>query len=137
MTRSPLSNTVAPVTAAPVVLVTGLDSPVIIDSSILALPATMMPSVGTRSPFLTTSRSPTAIVSMSMSVKFAGLSHSTFSGEAAFSLCAVRGRSLISDCTALPVPSRALVSSSRPTSTRVMTTPTDSKYGSREPSGNT
>ena len=52
-------------------------------------------------------------------------------------LCAVRGRSLISDCTALPVPSRALVSSRRPTSTRVMTTPTDSKYGSREPSGNT
>ena len=140
ITQPPLSSTVAPVTGSPAVLETGLDSPVIIDSSIRASPATITPSVGTRSPFLTTSRSPVAMASMSVSVKCAGLRHSmpsTWSAEVALSLCAVRGRSLISDCTALPVPSRALVSSRRPTSTRVMTTPTDSKYGSREPSGNT
>ena len=140
ITQSPLSSTVAPVTGSPAVLETGLDSPVIIDSSIRASPATITPSVGTRSPFLTTSRSPVTMASMSVSVKCAGLRHSmpsTLSAEVALSLCAVRGRSLISDCTALPVPSRALASSRRPTSTRVMTTPTDSKYGSREPSGNT
>ena len=50
---------VAPISSSPGPLVTGMASPVIIDSSKADRPAAMMPSTGTFSPGRTTIRSPT------------------------------------------------------------------------------
>ena len=59
-TRSPESvATVPAVTASPIPRATGLDSPVIIDSSTSARPSTMRPSAGTLPPGRTTTTSPT------------------------------------------------------------------------------
>ena len=137
ITALPLSAMVAPVTVPPALLCTDADSPVIIDSSISSVPATTTPSAGMRSPALTTTKSPTFRSSTPIVVWLFGSCQacSPWSSVSGLMVCALRGRSLISDCTALPVPSRALLSSRRPTSTRVMTTPTDSKYGSRDPAG--
>ena len=54
-------------TRSPIALLTGIDSPVTIDSSIVARPSITMPSTGTRSPGRTLSPSPTSIAEMSIS----------------------------------------------------------------------
>jgi hypothetical protein len=59
--RSPVWFIVPPMTLAPTVLVTGIDSPVTIDSSIEERPSSTSPSTGTFSPGRTRNRSPTAI----------------------------------------------------------------------------
>ena len=56
---APVKFRVAPVTCAPNCFVTGIDSPVSIDSSTLELPAIISPSTGIFSPAQTTMRSPT------------------------------------------------------------------------------
>ena len=58
MTIGESRASVAPVAWSPGPRCTGWDSPVIMDSSILLSPATMIPSLGMVSPPLTTSRSP-------------------------------------------------------------------------------
>ena len=50
MISEPVPLTVAPMTRIPAVFSTGIDSPVIIDSSTDELPSTTMPSTGTFSP---------------------------------------------------------------------------------------
>jgi len=137
MTTLPCCMMVAPVRGSPTPRRARTDSPVIMDSSTLASPANTTPSSGMRSPARITSRSPVFTRSMSMSWDWAGSSHpspdalpaarSLASGVPTSRMWATRGRSLISDCTAFPVPSRAFASNRRPTRTSVITTPTDSK----------
>ena len=50
MTNVPVPFTVPPVTVAPTLFSTGRGSPVTIDSSIVVVPSTSVPSTGTRSP---------------------------------------------------------------------------------------
>ena len=59
MTSAPLWFMVPPMTFAPTSLVTGIDSPVTIDSSTALRPSTTAPSTGTFSPGRTRRRSPT------------------------------------------------------------------------------
>ena len=59
MIRLPEVFMVAPITRSPSRLVTGIGSPVIIDSSTELLPSVTMPSTGTFSPGLTRNKSPT------------------------------------------------------------------------------
>ena len=59
ITRLPLVFNVAPITGSPGRLVTGMGSPVNIDSSTALLPSVTAPSTGTFSPGRTRSRSPT------------------------------------------------------------------------------
>ena len=63
MTRPPVVLIVPPITLAPRSLVTGIDSPVTIDSSSDERPSITSPSTGTFSPGRTRSRSPTATAS--------------------------------------------------------------------------
>ena len=60
MTKPPDWLSVPPITLPPASLVTGIDSPVTIDSSSDERPSRMTPSTGTFSPGRTRSRSPTA-----------------------------------------------------------------------------
>ena len=60
MTKPPLRLIVPPMTLAPPSLLTGIDSPVTIDSSSVERPSISSPSTGTLSPGRTRSRSPTA-----------------------------------------------------------------------------
>ena len=57
--RLPVVFCVAPMSASPTRLVTGIGSPVSIDSSTALDPSTTIPSTGTFSPGLTRNRSPT------------------------------------------------------------------------------
>ncbi|MNI26936.1 hypothetical protein D3C73_806570 [compost metagenome] len=59
MTSAPDWFMVPPIAVAPMSLVTGIDSPVTIDSSTALRPSTTSPSTGTFSPGRTRSRSPT------------------------------------------------------------------------------
>ena len=59
MTRAPDWFIVPPITLAPTSLVTGIDSPVTIDSSTALRPSRTAPSTGTFSPGRTRRRSPT------------------------------------------------------------------------------
>ena len=59
MTSAPVWFSVPPITLAPASLVTGIDSPVTIDSSTALRPSTTAPSTGTFSPGRTRRRSPT------------------------------------------------------------------------------
>ena len=63
MTKPPLRLIVPAITFAPTSLVTGIDSPVTIDSSSVEWPSINSPSTGTLSPGRTRSRSPTATAS--------------------------------------------------------------------------
>ena len=105
-------------------LVTGIGSPVIIDSSTGELPEMTVASTGTFSPGRMTISSPTATSSI-------GISISTPSR----STRAVRGCKPRRARIASPVPAFALASSSRPNKIRVMMTPTASKYTSRTSAG--
>ena len=64
---SPSWLTVAPMTSSSGCLLTGIDSPVAIDSSTALSPSTTMPSVGTFSPGRTTMTSPTWTCAMAIS----------------------------------------------------------------------
>ena len=59
MTKLPLALIVPPMTRASLSLVTGMDSPVTIDSSSAERPSSTTPSTGTFSPGRTRKRSPT------------------------------------------------------------------------------
>ena len=59
MTKPPDWFMVPPITLSPTLLVTGMDSPVTIDSSMALRPSRISPSTGTRSPGRTRRRSPT------------------------------------------------------------------------------
>ena len=59
ITSAPDWFIVPPITSAPTSLVTGIDSPVTIDSSTALRPSVTTPSTGTFSPGRTRSRSPT------------------------------------------------------------------------------
>ena len=59
ITNAPLVFSVAPINLSPSALVTGIGSPVSIDSSTALLPSTTTPSTGTFSPGRTRSLSPT------------------------------------------------------------------------------
>ena len=59
MTRPPDRFMVPPMTVSPTALVTGIDSPVTMDSSTALRPSTTAPSTGTVSPGRTRRRSPT------------------------------------------------------------------------------
>ena len=107
---------VAPITRSPTSLVTGSDSPVIIDSSSVERPAITSPSTGTFSPGRTTTTSP----------------GTTFFDRTSCSAPwritrAVLACSPISLRIASPVPALARTSSSRPSRIRVRITPTASK----------
>ena len=59
ITIAPVPLVVPPITLAPTVFATGIDSPVTIDSSTELVPSVTDPSTGTASPGRTRSRSPT------------------------------------------------------------------------------
>ena len=59
MTKPPDWFMVPPITLSPTLLVTGMDSPVTMDSSMALRPSRISPSTGTRSPGRTRRRSPT------------------------------------------------------------------------------
>ena len=61
---------VLPMTELPIFLWTGIDSPVIIDSSISDSPSVIAPSTGIRSPGRTTTKSPTRTSAMDTSTSF-------------------------------------------------------------------
>ncbi len=111
----PVALIVAPMTVSPTALVTGIDSPVTIDSSTGDEPLTTSPSTGNFSPGLMTTMSPTRTSSTS-----------TSSSWPSRAMRAVRGWRPIRARIASPVPAFALVSSSRPTRIRVTMTPTAS-----------
>ena len=66
--KSPVVFNAAPKTSSPGVFSTGTLSPVSIDSSTKEAPFTTSPSTGTRSPGLTTTRSPSARSSIAVSI---------------------------------------------------------------------
>ena len=68
-------------TRSPALRVTGLDSPVIIDSSKAASPSTIVPSAGTRLPERTSTRSPTRNASIGTSSTPASVRRSAVSGR--------------------------------------------------------
>ena len=117
ITRAPLWLTVPPMTCAPAVLVTGIDSPVTMDSSREERPSSTLPSTGTFSPGRTRSLSPTTTASSCTS-------SSVSSGR--------RRRAVLGDRSssarmALPVLSRARSSSTCPRRTSTVMTAAASK----------
>ena len=102
-------------TVSPTVLVTGIGSPVTIDSSTAEEPSRTSPSTGSFSPGRTTTTSPTTTSSIP-----------TSSSWPARTTRAVRGCRPISARIASPVPALALVSISRPSRMRVIMTATAS-----------
>jgi hypothetical protein len=124
--KAPVWLMVAPITVSPARLVTGMGSPLTIDSSTDELPSTTSPSTGTFSPGRTTTRSPATTASIGMSASIP--SRTTR---------AVRACIPISLRIASPVPALARASNRRPRRIRVMITPTASKYTSRRPAGST
>ena len=116
----PVLLSVPPIMAAPGFFATGMDSPVSIDSSTADEPSITSPSVGTFSPGLTMTTSPTITDS-------AGTSISTLSRTT----CACAGLRSMSLRTAAD--ERFLIISSMylPSSTKAMITALTSKYTSR------
>ena len=109
--NAPWQFIVAPMTSSPTALSTGIDSPVIIDSSMAEAPLTIVPSTGMRSLGRTTTRSFTRTSSMPTVV-------STPSRMTR----AVRGRRPMSLRMASDVRPRALISMAMPSTTRAVTT---------------
>ena len=117
MVNAPIPFTVPPVTGSPALRSTGIGSPVTIDSSMLVAPSSTMPSVGTRSPGRTRSRSPTVMASMATSSSVpSGAIRRAMAGAR------VRRRRMAS-----PVRARARSSSTCPRMTRVTMTAAASK----------
>ena len=124
-TRSdPVVLTVAPITASPARLATGIGSPVTIDSSTADDPDTTTASTGIFSPGRITSSSPATTCSTGISVSVPSRT-----------IRAVRACRPSSSRMAWPVPALARVSISRPSMIRVRITPVVSKYTSRTPGG--
>ena len=115
-TKVPLVLSVPAITLAPGALVTGMDSPVIMDSSTAERPSITSPSTGTFSPGRTRRRSPTFTAS-------SGTSRSPPSSI----LRAVAGASFSSARIAPEVRSRADSSSTWPSSTSTVMTAAASK----------
>lgn len=113
--KEPVWLIVAPITASPATLVTGIGSPVTMDSSTADMPSDTCPSTGSFSPGRTTTTSPATTCSMGSSTS-----------PSSRMTRAVRGWSPISVRIASPVPALALVSSNRPIRIKVMMTPTAS-----------
>ena len=117
MISAPLWLTVPPTTLSPSVFVTGMDSPVTIDSSTALLPSTTLPSTGIFSPGRTRSLSPAPIVS-------SGTSSSAPPSSMRLAVFGARSRSAR---IAPPVLSRARSSSTCPRSTSTVITAAASK----------
>ena len=117
ITSAPLWFIVPPITVSATVFVTGMDSPVTIDSSSAERPSSTTPSTGTFSPGRTRSRSPTAIRS----------SETSSSLPSSAMRRAVLGARLSSALIAPEVRSRARSSRTCPSSTRVVITAAASK----------
>ena len=100
MRNAPVWLRVAPVTESPGFLATGIDSPVIMDSSTVLFPSVITPSTGTFSPGRTRSTSPTFTSASATSCSFPATTRR-----------AVFAASWSSDCTASPVLLRARASS--------------------------
>ncbi|CEG07156.1 hypothetical protein BN961_00538 [Afipia felis] len=122
MTSPPLWFSVPPISCAPASLVTGIDSPVTIDSSTAERPSFTVPSTGTVSPGRTRNRSPTTTASSAMSSSVPFLMR-----RAVFGASDNRAR------MAPDVFSRARNSSTCPSSTSVTITIADSKYTATPP----
>jgi len=108
---------VAPITSSPGPLITGMDSPVIMDSSNADRPSLIIPSTGTFSPGRTTTVSPTSTCSMLIS----------FSTPSRITV-AVRARNPIKAFNACDVLPLARVSKYLPSLIRVMIAAPVSKY---------
>ena len=109
--RLPVVFIVAPMTSSPGPLATGIDSPVIIDSSTAEAPSTTTPSTGIFEPGRTTTTSPTTTSSIGISVSCP--SRTTR---------AVFGWSPMSFSIASEVRPRALTSIAMPSTTSAVTT---------------
>ena len=132
MTSAPLVLSVAPITLSPGRLVTGIGSPVSIDSSTALSPSSTEPSTGTFSPGRMRNRSPgwTWVSGISSSVPSARMRR------------AVLGARPSSALIAAPVSERAFSSSTWPSSVSEMITAAASKYTAtcspmRKEAGNT
>ena len=112
MVKLPVWLTVPPITGSPALFLTGMGSPLIMDSSMALLPSSSVPSTGTLSPGRTRSRSPDVNSS-------SGTSRSSPRPKI---FIAVGGASSRSARKALDVDPRALSSSTCPSSTRVVIT---------------
>ena len=115
-TMAPLVLSVPAMMASPGRLATGMLSPVSIDWSNSEVPSSTVPSTGTRSPGRTTTRSPCTTCSTG-----------TSTSEAPRRTRAIGGCSAARPRTASRVRMVARISSHRPTSTSVITTPAASK----------
>ena len=124
ITSAPLVFIVAPINLSPARLLTGMGSPVSIDSSSALLPSTTMPSTGTFSPGRTRSRSPTCTLA----------SGTSSSVPSAAMRLAVLGARPSSDLMAAEVCDRALSSSIWPNRVSEMMTAAASKYTATTPS---
>jgi hypothetical protein len=115
---------VPPMTLSPTAFVTGMDSPVTIDSSTALRPSITLPSTGIFSPGRTRRRSPmtTSSSGTSLSVPLAAMRRAVFGARSS------RAR------IAPPVLSRARSSSTCPSSTSTVMTAAASKYIGTEPS---
>jgi len=119
---TPLVFTVAPATFAPIVLSTGTDSPVSIDSSTAEAPSMTSPSVGIFSPGRIRSRSPTRTASV-------GTITSTPSRRTRACLAPSSSSARI----ALPARRLARTSKYRPSTRNAISSAAVSKYHSRRP----
>ena len=115
---------VAPATVSPARLVTGIGSPVTIDSSTAEDPDSTTASTGIFSPGRITTSSPTITSSTGISAS-----------APARTTRAVRACNPSSSRMACPVSALARVSISRPSRIRVRITPVVSKYTPRTPAG--
>ncbi len=123
-TSAPVWLSVPPMTLSPLALVTGMDSPVTMDSSSDERPSSTVPSTGTFSPGRTRNRSPTPTRLRLTS------SSSPFASRRRAVLGARRRSALI----APEVRSRARSSRSWPSRTRTVITAAASKYTATVPS---
>ena len=123
ITSAPLVLSVAPITLSPTRLVTGIGSPVSMDSSTELPPSVTTPSTGTFSPGRTRSKSSTC-------TWFSGISSSVPSSRMRR---AVLGARPSSDLMAAEVCDRALSSSTWPSSVSEMITAAASKYTATRP----
>ena len=117
MTKAPARLTVPPITFAPGSLVTGMGSPVMVDSSTEPEPSRTVPSTGTFSPGRTRKLSPTRMASIATSSSLPSRPTRR----------AVRGARPISALMAPEVALRARNSSTWPTSTSTTITAAASK----------
>ena len=123
ISSAPVVFRVAPISVSPMRLLTGIGSPVSIDSSTALLPSSTTPSTGTFSPGRTRSMSPTCTFASGMSASLPSISTRR----------AVWGARPSSDLIAAEVCERAFSSSSWPSSVSEMITAAASKYTGTRP----